>query len=210
MNPSTMPPDTFVETLGRIQKLVTDAIEKISTALNRAERAHNRAALLQAYKRRHSWKKADIPRLLTLDLNDIARRRLERVAGGRGRPVVSPHRPFAEVIEVTLANLQTMFDESTSPTDRLKMLRKTPWWPYFVEALYRDEYESAKAGKIKSASSIAERSVGDTFNVSPELVRKICGEVRRKRKDGTALPDSPAITVTKFEHWKKTGHFDQV
>jgi transposase len=103
-----------------------------------------------------------------------------------------------------------MFDESTSPTDRLKMLRKTPWWPYFVEALYRDEYESAKAGKIKSASSIAERSVGDTFNVSPELVRKICGEVRRKRKDGTALPDSPAITVTKFEHWKKTGHFDQV
>jgi uncharacterized protein (DUF2132 family) len=51
-----------------------------------------------------------------------------------------------------------MFDESTGPTGRLKMLRKTPWRPYFVEALYRGEYESAKAGKIKSASSIPEKS----------------------------------------------------
>ena len=45
MNPSTMPPDTFVETLERIQKLVTDVIKNISTALNSAERTHNRAAL---------------------------------------------------------------------------------------------------------------------------------------------------------------------
>ena len=207
MNPSTMPPDTFVETLERIQKLVTDVIKNISTALNSAERTHNRAALLRAYKRRHSWKKADIPRLLTLDLNDIARRRLERVAGGRGRPVVSPHRPFAEVIEVTLTNLRTMFDESTSPTDRLRMLRTTPWWAYVVEALYRGEHEFARENHLKSPSSVAEIAVGGALNTSPKSIRKICAEVRRKRRDGTALPDSPAITVTEFEHWKKTGRF---
>jgi hypothetical protein len=76
-----------------------------------------------------------------------------------------------------------------------------------VEALYRGELESARENHLKSPSSVAEIAVGGALNASPESIRKICAEVRRKRRDGTALPDSPAITVTEFDYWKKTGRF---
>ena len=188
-----------------LQKLVIEIVQKAATNWHRADQEGRRTALLQAYKLRHKWKKSDVPHLLALGVNATAVMRIERIKilTHRGRPIVRPYRPLAETIEA----LAPLFHEATQPTVRVQKLKTTPWWPYFVEALYRGEYEVAKKEHRNSASDYAERCVGDTLNISSALVRKLSGEVRRKRKFGAALPDTPGITVADFQVWKETGDF---
>lgn len=182
---------------------------QVKEEMRRAEVKHRRAALRRAYIRRGQWKKADVPRLLALDVNTPARRRVERIQASKhlGRGVVGNYQPLSKVILTTVQFFQALYDPDTPPHIRLGLLKQTTWWPYFAESLYRGEYEMAKEAKEKSPSVKAEERSAECLHISPDLLRKICGKVRRER--GDTRPDNPPIRVTEFEVWKATGRFHQ-
>lgn len=151
---------------------------------------YRRGQLLAAYRRRHAWKKSDIARLEALGVNATARRRMEHLTG-RGRPVVNELRPLDEEIIEKLKAVQLLTDPKASPALRRQAFKMWPWWPHYVEALYRGEHAKAKAECIKSPSEEAERSVGRTLGISAATVHSICGEIRRKRKDDPRVRKFP-------------------
>jgi len=53
----------FVRSIGEFVLFVDRTLKAIMEAADRADREHNRAELLQAYRRRHQWKRSDIPDL---------------------------------------------------------------------------------------------------------------------------------------------------
>ena len=184
-------------------KLMNAFTQKILIIWQHTERGLHRDDLLYAYKHRTKWKKSDILRLLDLDVNKMARKRIEKLQALAkcGRPIVRVSRPLIE----TISTYAPLFRQETNSSARIRLLKTTIWWPYFVEALYRGEYEIAREEHQKSPSDSAERAAGRTLGVSPELIRKLSGEVRSKRKFGTALPDTPPITAEDFKVWAETG-----
>jgi hypothetical protein len=168
------------------------------------ERRHHRAQLLAAYRRRHAWKKSDIPRLKSLDVNSAARRRMERLAG-RGRPVVRPHQPLDVAIVEKVAAFRSLVDPDASPNQRRQAIKVWPWWQHYVEALYRGEHALAKGRGTKSASTEAEISVGKALGISSAAVHSICGEIRRMRKDDKGAANFPPMTLAEYESWMETG-----
>ena len=198
--------DSIAATFTSIGRLINDVCEKVARAWEKGDRDHNRGARLRALRRRRQWKKADRPRLLALG---ISPRVIEQHIGAKrlGRPVVNEYKPLADALGSIFVEILTLTDRRTKPHERLWILKRLPMWPYFVEALYRGERESAKAGRLRSPSIEAENIVGNALHMSPEAVHKVCGEVRRNRKKGAALPDCRAMTVAEFEAWKRTGEF---
>ena len=168
------------------------------------ERRHHRAQLLDAYRRRKAWKKSDIPRLESLGVNAAARRRMERLAG-RGRPVVRPHQPLDVAVVTKFNALRSLFDPEASPEERRQALKLWPWWPHYVEALYRGEYAIAKQRGAKGASVETELTVGKALGISSAAVHSLCGGIRRMRKDDAESANFPAMTLAEFETWMRTG-----
>jgi hypothetical protein len=168
------------------------------------ERRHHRAQLLAAYRRRHAWKRSDIPHLKSLGVNSTARSRMERLAG-RGRPVVRPHQPLDVAIITKVSAFRSLVDPDASPDKRRRAFKLWPWWPHYVEAMYRAEHAIAKERGTRAASTEAEILVGRALGISSATVHSICGEIRRMRKDDQGSADFPAMTVAEYENWMETG-----
>jgi hypothetical protein len=176
-----------------------DAIEEW---LNDLEQRHARAERLEAYRRRHAWKKSDIGNLLSLDVSASAKHRMERLLG-TGRPVVRPHRPFVQEVEHTLTAVHTLIDPDSPAERRRKAFRQCPWWLHFVEALYRGEYALVKNRGIRNASAETEISVGKALGVSASTVHNICRRVRRERQRDPQLASDSSMTIAEYECWMK-------
>jgi hypothetical protein len=167
------------------------------------ERQHHRAELLAAYRRRHAWKKSDIRHLKSLNVNRAAQSRMERLVG-RGRPIVRPHQPLDAEILKKMSALQSLLDPDASPDKRRQAFKLWPWWPHYVEALYRGEHAIAKKRGTKGASTEAEISVGRALGISAATVHSICGEIRSKRKADEGSADFPAMTLAEYESWMES------
>jgi hypothetical protein len=194
--------DSIAATFASIGRIINDVVG----AWQKGDRDYNRGARLRALQRRRQWKKADRPRLLALG---ISPRLIEQHIGAKrlGRPVVREYEPLADALGSIFVEVLMLANPRTKPHERLWIVKRSPMWPYFVEALYRGERESAKARRLRSPSIEAENIVGNALHMSPEAVHKVCGEIRRDRKKRAALPDCRAMTVAEFEAWKRTGEF---
>jgi hypothetical protein len=178
--------------------------KSIMAWLERLEQQNYRGQRLAAYRRRHQWKKSDIPHLKSLNVNVAAQRRLGRLEG-LGRPVVKPHRPFDHTILEALSAVQPLFDESASVSQRRQAFKSWPWWSHFVEALYRGEHELAKGQDIRSPSTEAELAVGSALGISPASVHSVCGKIRKMRADDAESANFPSLTLVEYEKWMQTG-----
>lgn len=170
----------------------------------KAELRHHRAELLAAYKRRAAWKKSDIHHLNSLHVNEAARRRMERL-DGTGRPVVRAHQNLGSKTLENLRMLQPLVDRDSTPSARKRALKSWPWWPHYVEAIYRGEHALAKERGIPAPSDHAERLVGRALGISAPTLHSICGEIRRRRKEWEGAADFPAMTLIEYENLMMTG-----
>jgi hypothetical protein len=171
--------------------------------------SHQKRARRTAYRRRHQWRKADVPRLLKLG---VPMERIQRITDDnnkrRGRGVVQSYQSLDEVVTLRAEQFNVLLAADTPPHSRLSTLKQTPFWRYIVEALYRGEHTAAKEIRQKSASSHAEQVVAGCLGISDSQVRKICVGVRkeRKRENRPAYADSEfLLRVNEFEAWQRTG-----
>jgi hypothetical protein len=185
--------------------LVVVAVNKtLASWAEDLERRHNRAELLAAYRRRHDWKKGDFARLKSLNVNASARQRMERLAG-RGRPVVKPHQPLEVTIIEKLSAFTSLVDPEAAPAQRRLGLKMWPWWPHFVEALYRGEHVLAKERRLRNPAQEAEILVGRALGISSATVHAICGDIRSMRRDDADSANFPSMTLAEYEDWMTTG-----
>jgi hypothetical protein len=175
-------------------------------ALLKAELDHHRGELLAAYRRRKKWKKSDVQNLKSLGVNEVALRRTEKLTG-TGRPVVPPHQPFGEVAARKFIAFVRLCDEGSTPEQRKQAFKLWPWWPHYVEALYRGEHALAKERGIAGPSEHAEHLVGSELGVSASTVHRICGEIRRKRKEWDGAADFPPMTLGEYRGWMEARNF---
>jgi hypothetical protein len=178
--------------------------KSIVTWLEGLEQKYYRGQRLAAYRRRHAWKKSDIPRLESLGVNRAARSRMEHLEG-RGRPVVRPHRPFDDTIMRAFGAFRALVDTAASPSQRRQAVKLWPWWSHYVEALYRGEHELAKGRRLKSPSTEAELSVGAALGISSASVHGICGKIRKMRAEDPESANFPSLALAEYEEWMRTG-----
>jgi hypothetical protein len=200
--------DEFLQTLtvvaAQAERLMIAFTQWAQGTAENAERKHHRHELLEAYRRRHHWKKADLPHLRTLAVNPAARRRMSALTGV-GRPVVRPHEPLSTLLTSRLRSFQALHDPNTLPHVRKRALKQWPWWNHYVEALYRGELADAQSCGIRRASLAAEDIVGKAFNISGASVRKICAQIRLKRQEWDGAANFPSMRLQEFNHWMRTG-----
>jgi hypothetical protein len=168
------------------------------------ERRHHRAQLLAAYRKRHKWKKSDLPHLRSLGVNQAAQSRMERLTG-TGRPVTKRPQPLDQLVLEKFEALQLLFDPEATPTERRQALKFWPWWPHHVEALYRGEHARAKELGVRNPSIEAEILVGRALGISAPKVHAISGEIRRMRKEDPESANFPPMTLAEFDRWMETG-----
>lgn len=168
------------------------------------ERKHNRAELLLAYRRRRDWKKSDVAHLKSLNVNAVARRRMERLAG-RGRPVVKPHQPLEVLILEKVTAFTSLVTPEAASAQRRLAFKMWPWWRHHVEALYRGEHALAKEQCLRNPAQEAEIVVGKALGISSATVHSICGEIRGIRRDDPESANFPPMTLAEYENWMSTG-----
>ena len=193
------------EAIRGLLDLAARFVRAIAEAADRADRAHDRAQRLEAYRRRREWKQSDIPRLESLGVNAAARSRMERLPSLRGRPTIRAHSPLAEVILAKAGALGSMYDPLGTPASRLKALKAFPWWMHHAEALYRGVHEEARRRCLPGPADHAERVVGRALGISPSSLRSLCGAVRAMRARDEACANFPAVTMAQYEEWLLTG-----
>lgn len=194
-----------VWTVAAVIGLVIIAVSKTLASWSEdLERRHNRAELLAAYRRRHDWKKSDLAHLESLNVNASARKRMRRL-GGRGRPVVKPHQPLEVTIIEKLNAFSSLVDPEALPAQRRIGLKLWPWWPHFVEALYRGEHVLAKERRLRNPAQEAEILVGKALGISSATVHTVCGNIRSMRKEDTESANFPSMTLAEYEDWMETG-----
>lgn len=174
-----------------------------------AREGHRKRALLKVYRRRHQWKKADLPRLRQLGVSDDATRRIERIAndklGGRGRGVVDEFHPIGDGFEAEAEKVWALIDPTASARDRVSALRQTELLPDVAEALYRGEHALARKAGQKSPAEVAEQRVAACLGLSQARVHKLCGKVRRNRRSSEGAKEPDPLSVHEFESWSATG-----
>jgi hypothetical protein len=182
-------------------------IHRIEQAWTGAKEGHHRKALLEAYRRRHQWRRADLRRLQQLDIGHVAAKPLERITTAKlpGRGVVREYEPLDKSLINKVADLYALFDASTSSKDRIQLLQKTAIFPSIIEALYRGEYNAAKAARMTSASEYAALSVAKYFGFSEAKVRKLCTKARVKQADYADDALLPAMQLSHFDVWTQRG-----
>ena len=199
---------SFLEGLTKLATAVAIAVVSIYEAaemeIEKADRAHGRAELLVAYKQRHRWRKSDIPRLESLNPNGYARARMRRLEG-RGRPIVAEHRPLGTSFLKTVRALHIVNNPATTPMERRRAMKNTPWWAHHVEALYRGEYALAKESRTKGPSAVTEEKVGRALGLSASTVHSICSSIRRERRRWEGAANFPPMTLDAYEDWMNSG-----
>jgi hypothetical protein len=192
-----------------VERTVATFARWAEASARNAERAHERGELLAAYRCRSSWKKADVPRLQSLDINAVARRRVLRVTGV-GRPMVRFHQPLGTILAGRFAEFQTLCHPTASPEQRKRALEQWPWYRHYVEALYRGELVRAKRTGIAQPSKHAEDVVGAALNKSPASIHKICGVIRALRKEDAGAANFPPMTLDEFNRLLRNGLHERV
>jgi hypothetical protein len=191
-------------------RTVLDLLSKaIIHALVPVERSNERAELLAAYRVRHRWKASDAARLRTLPLSPVAERRIAKLSG-RGRPSVSVHTDVATKVASKVLPLLAGFQPNAQRKTRFAAIKQMPWWPHYVEAVYRGEHEIATSGHFPSAAERTEQMIADALCLSTSTVRKLCGQVRRLRKDDFESANFPTATLAGFMEWIDTGRRDNL
>ena len=83
-----------------------------------ARHGHRKRSLLKAYRRRHQWKKAGIPRLRQLGFSD-ASNALQMTSWGRGRGVVDDFHPVEMDFEAEAGKVWALIDPTTPARERI-------------------------------------------------------------------------------------------
>ncbi|WP_426409237.1 hypothetical protein [Bradyrhizobium ganzhouense] len=200
---SPLSPET-VGTFALVGVLVVAVSQSLAGWAESLERNYRRGLLLKAYRRRHEWKKSDLSRLEKLDVNPVARRRMQAVAG-LGRPVVSQPQSIEEFVLERLNAFSVLLSPESSAHDRRRCFRTWPWWKHHVEAYYRGELRLAQERGEKGASAEAEIRVGAALGLSSSLVHSICGEIRLMRQDDEQSANFPEETIRDYERWMNHG-----
>lgn len=192
----------FANDVGRELRAICCTVMR---AVEKIEIDHKRGSLLRLYRRRHSWKKADLVRLQTYSLNNAARNLVLKLAASKrvGRGTTIAYEPIAGRLVQVGRFLAELHDSATPPVRRLRMLKQTTWWPEFVEMTYRGEYQRLKKLGGRATSARAEQAVADAYCISTATVKQLCHSVR---KDPAArMAPNPPIEVADFEIWKVSG-----
>ena len=179
--------------------------------INAVEREHKEQLKRRALDQRSRWRKADVPRLLRLDVGAEPAERMDMAklleGGGPrgGRGVVPEPETLGEEIVDFVTFGQKLFGPDTPPNVRCALYKQTRWWPYFVEAAYRGELrearESLRGGRLNdrhgaTPSEIAKEAVAEAANISLATVHALCQRVRNER--GSAEPDDPEMTASEL------------
>jgi len=176
-------------------------------AVASTQKKHERAELLAAYRLRHRWKASDVPRLRTLNLSAVAVRRAAKLRG-RGRPVVAAHIDPLTAILAKLSPLVVGFRFDAPRMVRLRAIKEFRWWPHYVEAVYRGEYEAVKASGTKSAAEVTENRIADALGISSAVVRKLCTKVRKIREADFDEANFPPASLAGLMKWINEGRRD--
>lgn len=175
----------------------------LDLAVEAIDQGHERAKLLAAYRLRHRWKASDIAKLRQLKLSPVAERRVALLEG-LGRPVITHATPASKLVQKAVATI-TVLNEQTSLSDRLVSIKHTHWWPHYVEAIYRGEYEAIKAQKLASPADKTEELIAKNLGISSAVVRKLCTKVRSMRSEDVESANFPSARLCDFMDWMKTG-----
>jgi hypothetical protein len=105
-----------------------------------------------------------------------------------------------------MAAVQPLFDSASTPNERRRALKHWPWWPHYVEALYRGEHELAKRKGVPGPSNEAKIMVGKALGISAATVHSICCEIRGQRKECEDSANFPAMTLVEYEEWMRSGN----
>lgn len=167
------------------------------------DREHERAKLLAAYRLRHRWKASDASKLRQLKLSPVAERLVVQLEG-RGRPIVTHATPASSFLQKA-AYMMIALNEQVSSRERLAAIKNTRWWPHYVEAVYRGEYEAAKMQETRSAASITEEIIAKNLGISPAVVRKLCAKIRRMRAEDFESANFPSARLPDFMEWIRSG-----
>jgi hypothetical protein len=127
---------------------------------------------------------------------------------GRGRPIVTAHTDPLTGLLTKLFPLIVGFRFDAPRKDRLSAVKHFKWWPDYVEAVYRGEYEAAKASSLKSAAEVTEDRIADALGISSAVVRKLCTQVRKLREHDFEAADFPPATLAGFMEWIDDGRRD--
>ena len=195
------------ELVGSIAKAVENFLQMLRDAWAKAERAHHRQALLQAYQRRHEWRKADVPKLRVLGVNPAAQKRIATIEcskSGRGRGVVKRYRPLDDFLLDGAMGYAAMLSPDTKAKERLLLLKKSKVWPYVVFALHRHQYGLTKQAGMPSPAEEAEHIVAEFTGISAAQVRKLCLKAKRSAAAHGGF-FWKTLAQESFEHWKATG-----
>ena len=149
--------------------------------IDQADELRERAERLKAYRARRSWRAADRRPLSTYLLSPSAQRRAARAAG-RGRAVVRPYRPLAQIFEDAVPDLCLIDDPDTPDHLWSQAVKRLPVWTELLEALYRGERDAARADRRPGPADAAEARLADRFALTRERIHQICGEVRKARR----------------------------
>jgi hypothetical protein len=149
-------------------------------------RQSERKQRLEALRLRGDWRKADIQRLLCIGVEHPAQQRIARLLGEKssGRGVVAPPKDLATQIADRWEICKQLFDPATPKHIRREAYKKSPLWPYLIEAAYRGELECLGGAKTRTTSphltlsARAKDNVAMAAGISAAKVHQLCQQVR--------------------------------
>ncbi|MBX9778556.1 MAG: hypothetical protein K2Y71_29640 [Xanthobacteraceae bacterium] len=180
------------------RRLATASSVAIVALIEKYERDYKRGIRLDAYRKRHRWRRADVGRLLQIGVSHAGQRRIGRLLTSKavGRGVVHKSISFQEMA-VSVGHFWTrLFDRDTPPNERRLLYKQTRWWPDFIEAAYRGE-------RMSVSSTEAEARVAAASGVSASEVHRLCQMVRNAR--GNAAPEDPPTTAEELRRHLEFG-----
>lgn len=201
--------------IAQVGSFLVSARNLLDHKMERMEEDYDRKSRLHIYRQRRFWKKSDISRLNNYpQLNKPARNRIDKIRKSKslGRGKTIPYVRLAQRLATNWNFLIEMFDPDTLPHQRLKLLKKTKWFPRYVEATYRGEYQKLKRLGVQrcyqqSVSQQTEEAVAKIFRITVPHLKRLGWIVRR---------DAPDVSercrpreIQEIETWLKSGRFQE-
>jgi hypothetical protein len=185
---------------------------KMAAAIVEMEELAHRTQLLEAYRQRQRWRKADISKLQLLGAKGKHRMRLLASKPQRGRGIIPE--PWLRPV----ARFRTLSARATTPAQRWRLHRAMPGADLLIEAAYRGEKEALKRegadplampgwraheiARDRVAAAITE--TGATARFGGKSVDLACVSARRHYRERGMRP-YPAIRAAGLERFLRTG-----
>jgi hypothetical protein len=187
----------------RLTYTIEQGIYTIEQGIEAAAANYRRARQCDAYRKRLYWKKSDKDKVMQLAPSPVALRRLER-ATGLGRPSVKDYVPFGEAVRNTALALKAFYDLTTPGHERLRILKNTPWYDHFVEAVYSGALAEARALRMRDASGHAREVTRLAFHTNQDAVKDAVSRARAEQR-ANEWGQAWTMQLSELEHWKRTG-----